>query len=106
MMKTMDNDFTVSQSKTTTSTVSDFSKKVNSSIWEHNRSTGGSEPMSDPEFNSTMESAPTDIVSISDIDNNIGFSLHRIDSKFSSFCSAPDNNFYCWFCVTSIGYVL
>ena len=63
MMKTMDNDFTVSQSKTTTSTVSDFSKKVNSSIWEHNRSTGGSEPMSDSEFRLAVERFNTKITS-------------------------------------------
>ena len=63
MFKNMDNDFIISQSKTTTSTVSDFSKKVNSPIWEHNRSTGNSEPMSDPEFNLAVGRFNTKIAS-------------------------------------------
>lgn len=61
MIKIMDDNFIISQSKTTTSTVSDFSKKFNSPIGERNRSTGASEPMSDIEFELALEHFNTKI---------------------------------------------
>ena len=51
----MDNDFTISQSKTTISPARDYSQKGNRANVEYDRGTGVSEPMSDPEFKSAVE---------------------------------------------------
>ena len=59
----MDNDFTVSQSKTTISPDRDYSKKGNRVGGEYVRDTGVSEPMSDSEFRLALELFKTKISS-------------------------------------------
>ena len=51
----MDDNFTISQSKTTISPARDYSQKGNRANVEYDRGTGVSEPMSGPEFRSAVE---------------------------------------------------
>jgi len=59
----MDNDFLISQSKTATLPTRDYTQKGNSPVMEHNRGTGISEPMSEPE---------------------LALAVHRFNTKISS----------------------